>query len=161
DYAINLQVGSAEATFIVHGDTSYTRGNAAFWSKVKGPNPGKDIFVQVPTSQLGPATRLTLDRTLRKLIALAKSRALPVVSDGEAAGISAWTLIDRAGARAGTFSVSKDTFDVLRVSSGNREFGAFTFSGWNDTFDIPTPPRSLVVKGRTAPAREASASASA
>ena len=147
DYEILLVVGAAEATFIVHGATSYVRGNAEFWSQAKTPNPGKDIFVEVPTSRLGPATDLTLERTLRQLITSAKARTVPGVSDSETQGIPSWSLTDRGGARAGILYISKDTFDLLRVSERNQDFATFEFYGWNDTFAVPTPPRHKVLKG--------------
>lgn len=77
---------------------------------------------------------------------------------GEVKGISVWTLTNKGGARSGTLYISKDTYDVLRFSEGNKEAGAYEFHGWNDTFAIPTPPKSHVVKG---PLRDSRSSASA
>lgn len=147
DYEILIVVGAAEATFIVHGATSYVRGNAEFWTQARTPNPGKDFFVEVPTSRLGPTTDLTLERTLRQLITSAKARTGPGVSDSESQGIPSWSLTDRGGARAGILYISKDTFDLLLVSERNQGFSGYEFYGWNDTFAVITPPRSNVLKG--------------
>lgn len=156
DYRIDLKVGSAEATFVVHGSRSYTRGNSAFWSQAKAPDPGKETFVQVPTSELGPATDFTLESRLRWLITSARSRMQPVVSGGETKGFSVWTLTSKGGARSGTLYISKDSYDVIRFSVGNQEMGAYEFHGWGDTFEIPTPPKSHVVKGPSLQSRSRS-----
>ncbi|GAA2159310.1 hypothetical protein FHX52_3675 [Humibacillus xanthopallidus] len=147
DYGILLVVGATEAVFYIHGATAYIRGNAQFWAQARTPDPGKDVFIEVPTNRIGPATDLTLERTLRQLITTASARVVPEVTNAESQGISSWSLTDRRGARAGTVYISKDTFDVIRVSDRDRDVATFEFYGWNDTFAVPTPPRSKILKG--------------